>query len=119
MPVSQKQNREREITARPVFIELVNILAGILTLFGSTKPSTEELDQALMLYRQNQLIEALPRFEQAVVKNQNNPADQVLYLFASVIRLISKRVSDRKLSDHDTERIPDINDGGSHERLYA
>src|SRR5574341_38262 len=48
-------------------------LAGILTLFGCTNPSTEELDQALALYRQNQLNEALPLFEQAVAKYENHP----------------------------------------------
>jgi tetratricopeptide (TPR) repeat protein len=47
-------------------------LAGVLTFFGCTKPSTAELDQALVLYRQNQLNEALPLFEQAVAKNKNN-----------------------------------------------
>lgn len=48
-------------------------LTGILALIGCTRPSTEELDQVLALYRQNQISEALPLFEQAVAKNQNNP----------------------------------------------
>lgn len=47
-------------------------LVGTLTFFGCTKSSTEELAQALVLYRQNQLNEALPLFEQAVAKNRSN-----------------------------------------------
>lgn len=54
------------------FIALVS-LTSLLTLSGCTKPATDELGQALLLYRQNQLNEALPLFEQAVAKNQNNP----------------------------------------------
>lgn len=62
------------ITKRKVIILFAFIcLAGALVWCSCTKPAIEELDQALMLYRQNQLNEALPLFEQAVTKNQNNP----------------------------------------------
>ena len=64
-------------------------LAGIMTFSGCTKPSTEELDQALVLYRQNQLNEALPLFEQAVAKNKNN-AEAHAWL-AETYRRLGKR----------------------------
>lgn len=58
---------------KAIMISAFACLAGILALSGCVKPSTEKLEQALTLYRQNQLNEALPLFEQAVAKNQNNP----------------------------------------------
>jgi tetratricopeptide (TPR) repeat protein len=64
-------------------------LAGILTLFGCINPSTEELDQALALYRQNQLNEALPLFEQAVAKYENNPEAHAW--LAETYRRVGKR----------------------------
>ena len=48
-------------------------VAVILILLGCTREPAGELDQALARSRQNQLNEALPLFEQAVAKNQNNP----------------------------------------------
>jgi tetratricopeptide (TPR) repeat protein len=72
-----------------IILSAFGCLAGILTLFGCAKPSTEELDQALALYRQNQLNEALPLFEQAVAKNQNNPEAQAW--LAETYRRLGKR----------------------------
>lgn len=46
---------------------------AMLILFGCVEISIEELDVALALYRQNQLNEALPLFEEALAKNQDNP----------------------------------------------
>jgi hypothetical protein len=53
-------------THKAIMISAFVCSIAMLTLLGCTKPSTEELDQALALYRQNQLNEALPLFEQAV-----------------------------------------------------
>ncbi|NUO79621.1 tetratricopeptide repeat protein [candidate division KSB1 bacterium] len=71
-------------------------LAGMLTFFGCTKPATQELDQALAQYRQNQLNEALPLFEQAVAKNKNN-AEAHVWL-AETYRRLGKRNEAVKLA---------------------
>lgn len=57
---------------KAIILSAFACLAGTLTLPGCAKPTTQELDQALKFYRQNQLNEALPLFEQTVAKNKNN-----------------------------------------------
>lgn len=46
--------------------------AGTWSFLGCAPTASDELERALALYRQNQLNEALPLFEQAVAKNQSN-----------------------------------------------
>lgn len=76
-------------THRAIMISAVACLAGVMALSGCTIPSTEELDKALALYRQNQLNEALPLLEQAVTKNQSN-AEAHAWL-AETYRRLGKR----------------------------
>ncbi len=53
---------------KPVILSLLICLAGVSAWLGCTQASIKELDLALALYRQNQLNEALPLFEQAIAK---------------------------------------------------
>ncbi len=74
---------------RAVMISAFTCLIVVLTLFACTQTTAQELERALALYRQNQLAEALPLFEQAAAKNQSD-AETHAWL-AETYRRLGKR----------------------------
>lgn len=55
------------------FILIITLPPFLIILTGCSKHQSTNLDEALVLYRENKLEQALPLFENLVDQDRNNP----------------------------------------------